>query len=802
MRNMPSRRITIGLAALVAVLLVFAVYNWFSDTPAITVSLPPTVQGGGIQMPTDVGDAAIEVGQVTPWDTERAVFEFRDEQTKKLNRVFGFEKLLNPRDQSTKRRLQNPYMKIFEDNFRCRITADLGSVVGEKIQGKYSPQNADLSGNVRIYIRSTDPTDPVAATIHLDELTYSSERSEFATDGPVKIFSTEAEMSGTGMVMIYNAQLARIELLKITDLDYIRLRNAIKDDDPSGTDSDTTSGTLAGTPSGTLAGTPSDTSAVPSSDTLPTGSAVVAQEQSRPATSSTEPESPQPRPDGYYECYLDKDVVIKYGNQIHVAGKRIVYISNLLWADRTSKEGALAENVSEQGDGAPGPDRQSSASSATVEAPAQPAAQPDLVNDNTFAQMADLSDFVNDDTKDIVITCNGGVIIQPMGQAVPLFDSGSNPYRRQASQTAQPTADGKVTNAAHTSAASSLQTTNNSTPGTPGPESAQSQQAGADKPADFRAERIDYNVETGNAFAHGPIEFTLYLDPNDPADEPVPVVITAVKNAEFVRDENKFTFNGNVVGTHEVHDNALTNHNTFYSKRMIVEMQSSSQDVPRTGISQVTLVGGNVKLESKRFDGRRLLSYVRLSCVKVEYSAISEIIRAVGPGLIEMNNENVPPSPEDSSDKFNLQGPCYAIMEGFDQLQWDTLTGTVIAQAGDDSINVAYQPIVDGQLGNRIWAATQHCRASFVPVAGGRTRLETMQATGGVYYQEEEGNVFLGDSLDYNTIVSLMTINGLPNDPCFLNGTLVQGIEYDLATGRVKGQLSSSPGAITLSDQL
>jgi len=43
---------------------------------------------------------------------------------------------------------------------------------------------------------------------------------------------------------------------------------------------------------------------------------------------------------------------------------------------------------------------------------------------------------------------------------------------------------------------------------------------------------------------------------------------------------------------------------------------------------------------------------------------------------------------------------------------------------------------------------------------------------------------------------SLMTVAGTDQVPYLLNGALVDGIEYDLKTGKAKGQLSSKPGSL------
>jgi hypothetical protein len=88
--------------------------------------------------------------------------------------------------------------------------------------------------------------------------------------------------------------------------------------------------------------------------------------------------------------------------------------------------------------------------------------------------------------------------------------------------------------------------------------------------------------------------------------------------------------------------------------------------------------------------------------------------------------------------------------------------------------------------------------AQFIDTSSGRTELATLITTGGVTYREVGGNDFIGDSLFYDAAKSLMTVTGSDQVPCFLNGALADSIEYDLETGRVKGRITSRPGALRI----
>jgi len=62
----------------------------------------------------------------------------------------------------------------------------------------------------------------------------------------------------------------------------------------------------------------------------------------------------------------------------------------------------------------------------------------------------------------------------------------------------------------------------------------------------------------------------------------------------------------------------------------------------------------------------------------------------------------------------------------------------------------------------------------------------------------ESKNVqFQGSEMIYNTEDSLIFVRGNESNPCFLNGTAVEGIEYDLVTGETKAKVIA-PGMFRL----
>ena len=72
--------------------------------------------------------------------------------------------------------------------------------------------------------------------------------------------------------------------------------------------------------------------------------------------------------------------------------------------------------------------------------------------------------------------------------------------------------------------------------------------------------------------------------------------------------------------------------------------------------------------------------------------------------------------------------------------------------------------------------------------ADGQAELSTLTASAGVTYEDDK-NQFAGNELFYDHDNSIMKVTGDRIQPCYFNGTLVDGIEYNLKTGKVKARV-------------
>ena len=752
-----KRKFRIWLAAFGSVLLVFLAYNFLIDTPEIRID-GYGESGDDIVVPRfEDQEGDTRVGSV---DTAR--FRILDEVTKELRRVYGFERLLNPGQTEGQWQMLKPYMYIYDDKFNCEITSDMGDVAVEEVAGKSSPTDARLYENVVIRVIPRQQGQ-LASTIYLDDLVYNSERSEYSTEGPVKVISQEGVMEGTGMLLIYNNELTRVEFLRIVELDYIRLTDASKLNPEGGTDAGKEKPAVENEVTGTSAKAVSDAPA----------------EQTPSAKVSETADDAETLPSKFYKCNLNKDVAIRYGNKLLVTSQKEIVINNILWSDKSEKSGTGDSSAVME------PADPNVIEPVTVEQEvAVAAAGVSLENEASVAEAS------GSETKagvEVLVKCSGGLVFRPMDSFITpersdnLLASGTFGDNLRDILDKYEDVDWGIDNI-------------------------------QDPPALFGAKTVEYNMQTGGAVANAPVELTLYTDPNKSSDdnELIPSVITASEKTEFFADAdrriNKIVFSGDVVGSQEVSTPLYMQTSSFYGQKLIVDLYGQGG----SGIRHVSVDEGKVKLEMQRFAGGKIINHVRLKCKRIDYDMIDEIITSVGPGKIEINNENAPYVKEvkDSKKKkrgkkkvvgsLSLKKPCYAYIDGFDRLKWMPLENRITADGKDKSVYMSYLPIVDGKLGRKVVSSVTHMQADFVETVTGRSELALLNAWGGVYYKEQAGKEFSGDELVYDVGESMMVITCTEGRDCLANGSLVPRIEYNLESGRIRTRLSPSPGVISV----
>ena len=384
---MNKRKLIIGLVTFAGVLFIFGVYNLLVDTPEIIFN-NEIANEERIVVP-DFGDDAGKIGDTKIVSDGKAVFMTRDEKTKQIKRVFGFDKLLNPSDGGNLWQLQRPYMKVMEDKFKCDIRSKKGKVRVETVLGDVTPVMAELAEEVEILIQMREDNKEIK--VSLDDLIYDNERCAFSSEGPVKIVSDDGIMEGTGMIMIYDGELGKLAYLEIMNLKYLLLKNVAQDDSA---EKDATVKPDAGTE--TVAATDSDVAAVNPN--------VIAAVDKPTVNDDNAPNPDKPVAEDekykYYQCRLQDNVNIEYAKRLVIVGADEVTISNILWSDDKDDEPEAKTPTTAKTD------------TSATETIAKPTGKKKVAVATDAVETKTKEDVSG--SRDVYVTCNGSLIVSPM----------------------------------------------------------------------------------------------------------------------------------------------------------------------------------------------------------------------------------------------------------------------------------------------------------------------------------------------------------------------------------------------------
>jgi hypothetical protein len=300
-----------------------------------------------------------------------------------------------------------------------------------------------------------------------------------------------------------------------------------------------------------------------------------------------------------------------------------------------------------------------------------------------------------------------------------------------------------------------------------------------------------------DVLATGPAELTFYMqdandidaaqDANIPStpEEPIPVTVTAQKQARFSGATNQIVFEGdcNCVTVRE-DANGVTEYKLL-SELITVDLPEDTND-RTTGstarIERLTATGGVVRLASTKTarpdpnqagyvsdaNAVELLGGVELKCSRVEYDLVGAMFTAAGPPAeIRVDNSKVSTT-ESEPNAPGLSEPCYVLIQNFDTLKYFMGENRVVADAsaGDE----------------------------------GHNELATLTATGGIAFDDDANNsIFLGSKLFYDHKTSIMKITGDASRPCLCNGVLVDEIKYNVVTRSLDFNVVA-PGAMQTND--
>jgi hypothetical protein len=708
--NLNLRTIIIGLVSLGGLLAVYLLYSGISQTPEMDISKAGRSTESVDQPDADDFDSKLgKIGGVGVGAVKKFEYLHRDDNGE-VDRKFGFRELLH----QTKGQWETdkPYMEILLP-VRCDVTADKGRVQVEDAAGGLSIKDAMFAGNVVMHIRPAEHSDIKESFIYLDDITFDSEKSRFSTPGPVRFVSEDSQMEGRGLEFIYNEALNRVEFFRIVDLDSFRMKSSqtalFAHAPPARTD-------------------PGKTPQL-SQNADPNGS-----------SRAGSPQQADLKQGEYYRCMFRENVVIDSPEHIVLAHDKIS-INNIFWSNAAGKKAAEA--------------RPSDANDA------KPVAAPVATDSDPNKLRAE--------SGEVVITCDGGIIIVPMSSELP--PAGSE-------ELASSPAEAEIKPPADFNHA-------------------------ADRPTTV-ARRIDYDVSTGDTILAGPVELDFYADMNDlvrgeAGRKILPVKVTAQKEAKFVAASNQVVLQGDCVATMLLADPNVQQKYTLSAETFAIDLLEdvSYQSRLRAGdIKCLTANGGVVRLKIFKTAGQELLGGVDLQCRRIDYDAAQQVFVAAGPGILVVDNSQVSePSPKPGG--FSLRKRCYAFLRFFDTLKYYMKANRVVADAKPpDTLKIDYFPVVKDQYGQHAVATAAHVEFELVESADRRNELSTLTASGAVTYEDED-NQFSGGDLFYDREKSQLLVKGDEFAPCYFNGAIVQSILYDLKTGKVEAPLAG-PGALQI----
>ena len=721
------RKSVVGLVALAALIGVYLLYTQISQTPPIvadrTQTLAPPTADGNDDAQNRVGTILdVGIGRV-----KQTRFLHRNEHNE-VDRDLGFETLLH--QQGSQWEITQPYLKLFLPTFRCEVTANRGKVQVETVFSQLTAGDARFSGNVVIHLVSTEPNDALECFIHLDDVGFLAARSLFSSTGAVRFFAREAQVTGTGMELLYDEAHGRLELFRILQLGSMRFRGGVL--------------------SSAAGRTRPRSGAAPSSHSPLAG-------QTRAAG------SPAALPGDCYQCIFLSNVAIETPESI-ITANDLLLIKNIPWSGSEQSQ-ALTKRVLD-------PDDPNAA----------PYPGPNALDTTTSSHAAISS--IPPESFDTVVTCDGGFEVTPMGRERKTEDGKPKTEKRER----------KAENRAILRDSS----------------------GGAPERQRVTARRIDFDALTSDTTLDGPVEMTIPLDPNGlreakAAMQAMPMSVTAQESVRFLAASSRILFAGDCKVTLLRFEPNLTYEYTLTAPGLALDVVSdpNQKKVDAVTARKFVTEGSPAALRIvRRGPNAQILGWTKLNAAQLRYEADPRLpasqpagqargveFTATGPGEVWIRNDELI-NPKADPNQFSFGRPCVARLTNFDTLKYFLPANRIIAEDDAQQLLLDYFPLVDGKYSRHTRAVAGHIEATLKEITKGHLELATLTATQGIEYEDEAARQsFVGSSLSYDYSQSLVAVRGDGAQRCLLNDSLVDQIDLNLKTGRIKADI---PGPSTV----
>ena len=528
-------------AALALALGLYLIYNRISRTPDLNVGAEPNL--GGVIADGNAAGLDGEVGKIgdVKIGNVRETEFFHCNNRGAVDRAVGFQGLLHQVKDIWD--VEKPYMNVYQRNFDCFVTADRGSVQLETSVGNPTPKDATFTGNVVIHIVPKGTQEFKESFIYLDDIVFLSEKSQFATAGPVRFVSETANMLGKGLEMVYDDQTERLEYLRLVHLESLRVKTAEAALFSKG---DKRADANEGSPKATLPQAdkaPGEAAKPPApADGRASASPTTGVVQGQPPIASSKPVTAQEQ-GYYYKCILSKNVYVETPEQLVFAGDS-VSINDIFWARPKAQES----------DKAAGDVSTTTGQEPATEPPKQ-AGPVSQVGKDASAVAADANQ-TRQKIVEITVTCENGVLLVPMDSKKSVADFAADMFKPKISRTISE-AD---------------QTTGQGT---------------------FVTRSLDYSAVSGDANALGRSRLRFYssdlpgADANKPA---IPITVTAATCVKYARGAQQVVFDGNCVCTMPQEGLSAPRDTVFRSPRLTVNLAKTEPN-NRLDLSDIIAAG-------------------------------------------------------------------------------------------------------------------------------------------------------------------------------------------------------------------
>jgi len=205
--------------------------------------------------------------------------------------------------------------------------------------------------------------------------------------------------------------------------------------------------------------------------------------------------------------------------------------------------------------------------------------------------------------------------------------------------------------------------------------------------------------------------------------------------------------------------------------------------------------GGIVQLDSSKWQYSELVGFTKLKCLTAKFDGRNELFEAFGPnGVIAIDNSRDTRSIAENTDNLlGMQKQCYAIIEGFELFRYDFEEEIIEIGGSPSGMAINYFPVEEGQSNGQITLITSDIKVNMVEDSSGDLQIDQVAAKGGIALAdatEDSDFEFSGSYMLFDAGDELVSVFGEEGQPCMLNGSPFDRINYNVRTKETNTSLA------------